>query len=389
MRIEYWWVFLLLFFSCSEPQQKINKVQKVDVNSSDKVKLSELFSNCDIVPLETTDSSLIGLVIDRVECYKDRIYVLNQLQSHKNILCFDSLGHFLFSIDRIGRAPDEYTFLGDFFIDLNKEQLVLVSEAGRFIYFSMDGRYLYDKKTNDSYLPVQVVFNDSNYLIYNDIEENIKNCDLLVLDTSTMNISRNLENPGEITYNTGARALSVFQGHVLYYHFNDTLYLISSSGERKAAYYLDCGKSHSESRELVCRKAKTMRGDGLVKFVYSLFNQGKLKYISSVLEDEKWIIINGKEHDENKPFRSFFVLYDKVSGKSYNSSNINWEFLEPLNTDLQIVSCYGGTLFCLVNKEFSQAEKEKLNNCDYLTSDNKELLKQRQEGDNPFLLQLK
>lgn len=384
-----WGILSLCLLACSESRHTDDGVQVINVNESNKVKLTELFGDCKVIPLETTDSSLIGITIDKVECYKDRIYVLNQLQSHKNVICFDSSGRFLFNIDRMGRAPDEYTFLSDFFIDLNKEQLVFVSEAGRYVFFDMDGQYLYDKKTNASYLPCQIIYNDSGYLVYNDIEEQSKNCDLLILDTATMDITRRLENSGEITYNTGGRALSSYRGHVLYYHFNDTIYEVSMLGERKSAYYINFGSAHADCKELINRKKKTLSGDGLVKFIYSQFSNGRMKYISSIFENDKWFIINGKEGDKKYAFKSFFVLYDKNNKKSYRSSNIDFGFLNPLNTDMQIIYCSDDALYCLINKEFTSDELAKIEASKYLSHEGKNLLRQRQESDNPFLLRLK
>lgn len=382
-------IFFLFLFSCSESQPGNDKIQVIDVNAVDNVKLTELFADCKVISLETTDSSLIGLAINRMEYCEGRMYILNQLQSHKNVICFDSSGHFLFNIDRIGRAPDEYTFLGDFFIDLNKKQLVFVSEAGRYVFFDIDGKYLYSKKTNAPYLPRQIIFNDSNYLVYNDIEEQERNCDLLVLDTGTMDISRKLENFGEITYNTGGRALSSFRGRILYYHFNDTIYEVSKFGERKSVYYIDCGKAHVDSKELINKKKKTLFGDELVKFIYSQLNSRRLKYISSIFENNRWIVINGKEGTKEHTFNSFFVLFDKNNRKSYNSSNIDFEFFDSKNTDIQIIYCSDNALFCLINKEFSPIEVEKIEKSKYLSSEDKIVLRQRQESDNPFLLRLK
>lgn len=385
----YWGILSLCLFACSESRRADDKIQVIDVNGPNKVKFAELFDHCKVIPLETTDSSLIGLTIDKVEYYKDRIYVLNQLQSHKNVICFDSSGHFLFNIDRIGRAPDEYTFLSDFFIDLNKEQLVFVSEAGRYLFFNMDGRYLYDKKTKAPYLPCQIIFNDSGYLVYNDIEEQSKNCDLLILDTATMDISCRLENFGEITYNTGGRALSSYRGHILYYHFNDTIYEISTLGERKSIYYINCGSAHADSKELINRKKRTLSGDDLVKFIYSQLSSGRMKYISSIFENDRWFIINGKEGNKKHAFKSFFVLYDKNNKKSYHSSNIDFGFLDPSNTEMQIVYSSDDALFCLINKELTSDEMTKIEASKHLSPEDKHVLKQRQESDNPFLLRLK
>jgi hypothetical protein len=80
-----------------------------------------------------SDSSLIGLYINRIEFYKNKIFILNQMNSHSNILCFDISCTFLFSIDRLGSGTDEYTYLGDFFIDRLQDRLILCNEPQYFM----------------------------------------------------------------------------------------------------------------------------------------------------------------------------------------------------------------------------------------------------------------
>ena len=87
----------------------------------------------DFIPLETTDRGLTGLHVTRIECFEDRIYLLNKMSSHSSILCFNKEdGRFLFVIDRIGQGPEEYSYLNDFLIDIDKRNIVLLSENGRY-----------------------------------------------------------------------------------------------------------------------------------------------------------------------------------------------------------------------------------------------------------------
>jgi hypothetical protein len=115
-------VFVILFyfccfFSCSNKIESNSDVEIIYAKSDIKESASNIFEQIKVIPLETTDSSLIGRAIDGIEVWDDKLFIQNYLGSHTNILCFDLSGKYLFNIDRMGQEPEEYTYLGDFFID--------------------------------------------------------------------------------------------------------------------------------------------------------------------------------------------------------------------------------------------------------------------------------
>ncbi|MHC1780154.1 MAG: 6-bladed beta-propeller [Bacteroidales bacterium] len=105
-------LFCLLVLSCSNPSNS-KKSGKSTLNSLDVessigkgriVNISEISTDIKYVPLETNKNSLIGKGA-LVFYENDRIYV----KFSKIVKVFNSDGKYLFTFNRIGRGPQEYT----------------------------------------------------------------------------------------------------------------------------------------------------------------------------------------------------------------------------------------------------------------------------------------
>jgi hypothetical protein len=151
-------IILLLFIvtNCKYRNNIEGDIPVIHAHSNNKAKISQLFSNVEIIPLETNPSGLMGLMILRIETFQNRIYFLNQLSSHINILCFDNEGNYLFTIDRMSNGAEEYTYLGDFFINQKNEQLVLCIGNRTHHYFDLDGQFLSKQQNKDTYFSLQM-----------------------------------------------------------------------------------------------------------------------------------------------------------------------------------------------------------------------------------------
>lgn len=91
-------------------------------------KLSEFASDIDYIPLQTTESSLMGNMRAKIVKVNNRIYIKNvNGLSSSGILCFDIDGRFLYKVENTGRGPGEYQFIGDF--DVSSDNGFLVIKA--------------------------------------------------------------------------------------------------------------------------------------------------------------------------------------------------------------------------------------------------------------------
>ncbi|MBO5445421.1 MAG: 6-bladed beta-propeller [Muribaculaceae bacterium] len=101
-------------------------------------KLSDIIGDHDMIPLETTDESLIGGRSNKVIKKDGYIFV----QSINDVVMFDNTGHFVGKLSRIGRGPEEYESLLDFDIDASSDEIWVSSLKGivKYKYPSLEFR---------------------------------------------------------------------------------------------------------------------------------------------------------------------------------------------------------------------------------------------------------
>lgn len=135
MKIRLIAFLLIIFCSCGRKStnQKDNtdSVLEIDLLSEPEFKvkkLSELAANIEYIPLQTTESSLMGSVRQKIVNIHKRIYIKNiEGISRASILCFDMDGKFLFEIENTGRGPEEYTNIEDFDVSSDNKFLTILS----------------------------------------------------------------------------------------------------------------------------------------------------------------------------------------------------------------------------------------------------------------------
>jgi len=142
MKKEVLFIFVLLsiFYSCTnrsssnyKPLAKENLIL-IDLNKNDKVSVYELFSEVEIITLETTSNSLLEFPMgepDRVIVDDEKYYFLDKKQ--QAILIFNHEGKFLKKMDYRGMGPKEYLSIHDFNINRFSKKIEVLSPEGRYI----------------------------------------------------------------------------------------------------------------------------------------------------------------------------------------------------------------------------------------------------------------
>ena len=126
-RIGYYCLMLLAFASCSrspQPMEALYPVQGYTDLSQEKVKLSSLFAEYRLIPLETNDSSLIGGRGNKVLQRDSSFYI----ESENTILSFDNDGHFISRFDKRGSGPEDYIDISDFEDEFTERLLNIITE---------------------------------------------------------------------------------------------------------------------------------------------------------------------------------------------------------------------------------------------------------------------
>lgn len=128
----------LLVISCNSENKSIDFLQ-VDVKLEDNtIHLSDIFSSVEIVPLQTTDLSLIT---DGAQLKFSDQFIF--IESNKSIKLFDYEGNFVKNIDRKGNGVGEYLGISDFYVDDNSKKIeVLDKRQKKILQYNHNGDYL-------------------------------------------------------------------------------------------------------------------------------------------------------------------------------------------------------------------------------------------------------
>ncbi len=128
-------IFICTACNNSVKQKNESFVYKVNLNQKVRT-FDDLFSNAEIIPIETTDSSLIKWM-NRVFPINDKIYI-HDSWLHK-LFVFNKEGKFQYQVSRYGQGANEYISMFDCIVDEANEDIHMLSIFGRIKQFSKDG----------------------------------------------------------------------------------------------------------------------------------------------------------------------------------------------------------------------------------------------------------
>lgn len=178
---------LILLASCSSSLKDTEvSILKVALEET-PVSIKDLFSKIEIVPLETTDSSLLVHIL-RVREDHGNYYLLSEdypAFNHITLMAFDGQGNYIRSIGKVGQGPEEYPWLiYDAAIDSPKEIVYMMSPSGMIYIYRLDGSFVRKMMLPDKGVYHGLQLLDENRLLAwsaLDIEENA----LTIVDTDS------------------------------------------------------------------------------------------------------------------------------------------------------------------------------------------------------------
>lgn len=151
------WLFFLLFIGIQSCSYSSNKLEIIGGEMSDdnliKISSSNFFKKKDISPylksvhyvkLELNDDSMFG-EITNIEIFNDKIYILDYVTG--NLFVFTIDGKFLFSLNKQGSGPGEYTQIDFFSIDKNLNQIVIADlMTNNVMRYDLNGKFISKQK---------------------------------------------------------------------------------------------------------------------------------------------------------------------------------------------------------------------------------------------------
>jgi len=142
MKRIYFTIFIVTFlYSCGKVNDSINDVSVILKSSLEETKTSffDLFERAELIPLETTDQSLIKST-RKVDCYDDTLYVFDD--DLFAVFIFDGTGKYLNKVHKIGQGPGEYAYIYDFCVDGEKRTINMLSPLGVHYVYDFDTQFV-------------------------------------------------------------------------------------------------------------------------------------------------------------------------------------------------------------------------------------------------------
>lgn len=246
-------IFLLCLtlWGCTDNSDnlKYTIIQLNDYLESPSIDITDRIDSVYIVPLQTTDESLIG-DINKIIITDTRIIVYYSSSYEGGICIFEKNGRFVSKVSS-GNGPEE--LIGDYQICYDKDhrEILVAQNNGYIKHLSEDGAVLGEERYNYSFSNMQKIpegyffsvlagMNDSDDELYN--VSLYKTDNNLLLDKKLL-FKNNLPNYGDIAIHEYNDELYVTQA------LNDTVYCIGEDGGVEPKYILDYSKSHFDVSE--------------------------------------------------------------------------------------------------------------------------------------------
>lgn len=319
---KYYLFFLclaLIINSCKQPkvQYQLTGIE-VDALSNGEMKLSEFFTDFQIVRLETNEDVLIGN-ISQITYANNKIYITDGIA----LYIFNKTGDFLSSIDKRGQGPGEFVGVSKFTVD--GENIVIMSRTLRkWLIFRESGEFVAEYKL--SYFPEEIFsLGNHNYILYsgNNMENKNK---LHIVSDDKVEIEFMLVNNKKAKYLHYITPYSFFKNKdaVRFFEpYNDTIYTIAN-GKIEPAFYIDFkGKNIPPSffnieHENIMKFAQSVEQHDYASGVFQFAENENTKMFSSYY---KWS--NGKltfYDAQKKTSQTFSSIHDNVF---FNSMKIS------------------------------------------------------------------
>jgi hypothetical protein len=133
-------VLWTILFACQQTTIKKNSdvAIPIDLERDDKVSVYDIFSEVEVIPLETNKESAFHYPFDKFFVYDDKeYYILDKRE--ESIFVFGKDGAFVRKINKNGVGPDEYRGISDFDINRFTGNLEIFAPWGQLVSYDSTG----------------------------------------------------------------------------------------------------------------------------------------------------------------------------------------------------------------------------------------------------------
>ena len=320
-----------MIFACHREQEVDYPVLSVDITRLNTPSVFDIFEKVEIIPLETTDNSLLGHIV-RMDYYKNHYYI-RDLQG-ESLFCFDENGKFVRKIGKEGQGPEEYIVVTSMVINRFNDVVEALSPSGVLYIYDMFGKFV--SKTN---LPM-VVPNFQTPMIPDDSIRLLNYQSSLILNDSLRILTSSVDNDQDQLYvysiksntviNSFYKENPVLDGFVVkeFYRYDDSIYYskaLKSSVFKidqygyEVAYAWDFGKFNPErikfDKDITDERLIEMFKSSQIKGIHIRQYQNDNYYYTNFVGYDTDLASHDPQYTER--LANVHVLYDKRNNKTY------------------------------------------------------------------------
>ena len=383
MKRTVFFVFLIvILFACHSEHEVDYPVLSVDITKMNVPSVFDIFEKIEIIPLETTDNSLIGGEgVGIIDFYNNHYYILNG--STQSFFCFDEHGKFVRKIGNRGLGPQEYNYITDFII--NNNVVELLSPWGFLYVYNLSGRFL-----NKTSLPM-IVDNYQTSLIQDDSIRIFNYQDIMLLNDSIRILTSSVDLNQDMLYVYSTRSNTIINSFYKnnynipaqvgksYYQYNDSIFFYEPIVSKvfrinqygyEVAYAWDFGAMSPENSRL--------EKDISSERSFQLFESGQMKgLLNRQFQNENYYFTRSTRIAKlySNEILHINILYDKRNNRAF--------VFEKFKEDLTFFPVFWNDEYVLAS---SHIYLKKAVDFTVLDEENRNKLKAITEDDNPFLI---
>ncbi|WP_276482359.1 6-bladed beta-propeller [Paraflavitalea pollutisoli] len=306
--------------------------------------IDTLISSFSYIPLETTDSSLLGN-INAVFPIKNRIVVFDKYNA-KSVFIFSDQGKFVAKLSPSGEGPGEFNSIGRCKADSAGID-IFDNSLSKMLHYDLDGQFSKEYKVAHFYKTNFLKYSEGKYLFYNVNEPTAGNegYKLIAWDAARNQLERYfLPIDRSLSMTESYVDESHFQaspeGPVFFEFFNDTIYNFAADSLKLSARYILDFKDDPSPAGYVNDKNIRDKMKDVEKNQYAVFG---CRY----LELKDYLFFN---YIYKKGNRS--VIWDKKRKETFSNAN----FIVSSKTMLPCVNWYKGAADNQLLVKFEAAE---------------------------------
>ena len=346
-------------------------VLSVDLTQTNPPSVFDIFAKIEIIPLETTDSSLIGGTGDiLVSIYNNQYYIYDDRT--ESLYCFDEHGKFVRKIGNKGPGPEEYAYVMGFNINKYKDVIEILS-FGYLYTYELSGKFVSKIELPETDFPFlgMGILNDSIRLFSKMPRNGEDQLYIYSVQSNTIVNSFYQENPVVrfITQRGYKYNDSLYSCHPLV----NKVFKINQQG-LEIVYAWDFGALNPEQTKF--EKDIEVKGERLIQMYRSA--QIKGIYVLQFQNDKYYYT-----------YFSRFVNYDKVlhTNVFYDKRNHKKFVFENFKEDVHFKPIMWNDDYALATllPDFS-LNKFKAIDPSILDEENRQKLEAMKEDDNPFII---